>query len=156
MRPWMVRLSLLALVIAFTHPAWAAGLNDVFTFPHITYNQYFPTGKINGDGTGAQFLGMGDLTVAFRYRPDPEGGHPHRTGAPRLWLHPRTGDHGRQLAPQWDRVRRGDLGRPGGVPRLLALRYCPRLDHRRSAIERLVSRESKPTASAASGHGVAP
>ncbi|HEU5188998.1 MAG TPA: tyrosine-type recombinase/integrase, partial [Methylomirabilota bacterium] len=29
-------------------------------------------------------------------------------------------------------------------------------DHRRAAIERLVSRESKPTASAASGNGVAP
>jgi hypothetical protein len=75
-RPWIVRLSLLALVIASTHPAWAAGLNDQFTFPHITYNQYFPSGAIIGHGTGGQFEGMGDVTIFFRYSPDPEGGHP--------------------------------------------------------------------------------
>jgi hypothetical protein len=76
MRSWIVRLSLLALTIGVTPPAWAGSLNDIFTFPHITYTLFPPTGLISGHGSGGQFQGMGDLTVEFRYSPDPEGGHP--------------------------------------------------------------------------------
>ena len=81
MRPWMVRLSLLALVIGFTHPAWAESLSG-FTFPHVTYSHTvteaggFTFNRFEGQGAHGKYLGMGNVIVDLRFMPDPEGAHP--------------------------------------------------------------------------------
>lgn len=78
MRSSIVRLSLLALLIGFTHPAWGATivLNDFFTFPDgVTYTQGSHPRSISGHGSEGQFQGMGTVTLDFHNMPDPEGGH---------------------------------------------------------------------------------